>query len=136
MEKIKKLFNAGYLHNYKTILFISFSILVIFGILPSILKSDWTWFGRSGALLVIFGVYVVWIDYKGTIDKSLDTVLNGFDEYLKTLTPEQKKENLINCFKSQNIKYTEEEINKILPTAFLFGQPADEDPYSMNIKNL
>jgi uncharacterized membrane protein YgaE (UPF0421/DUF939 family) len=80
------------------------------------MNSDWAWVGRSGALLTIFGVYVIWLDYKGEIDKSLDTVLEGFEEYLKKITPEQEKESLINLFKNQNIKYTEEQLEKLLET--------------------
>lgn len=113
---MKKLFNVGQLHNYKIIIFVSITILFIFGIVPSLMNSDWAWVGRSGALLTIFGVYVIWLDYKGEIDKSLDTVLEGFEEYLKKITPEQEKESLINLFKNQNIKYTEEQLEKLLET--------------------
>lgn len=111
---MKKRFNMGQLHNYKTIIFISIIILFIFGVVPSIINSDWAWFGRSGALLVIFGVYVVWLDYKSQMDNDLDTVLGGFKEYLRELTPKEKKESWINLLESQNIKYTEEELERLL----------------------
>jgi hypothetical protein len=113
---MKKLFNVGQIHNYKIIIFVSITILFVFGVVPSIINSDWTWFGRSGALLVIFGVYVVWLDYKGEMDKNLDIVLKGFKEYLKKLTPEEERKNLNDQLKSLNIKYMEEELKKLLKT--------------------
>lgn len=113
---MKELFTIGQLHNYKIIIFVSITILFIFGVVPSVLNSDWTWFARSGALLVIFGVYVVWLDYKSQIDNDLETVLEGFNEYLKTITPEQDRESLINLSKSLNIKYTEEQLERLLET--------------------
>jgi len=39
------------------ILAISIIILIVFGILPSYWVNDWGWFSRSGALLVIYGIY-------------------------------------------------------------------------------
>jgi hypothetical protein len=113
---MKKLFNVGQLHNYKIIIFVSITILFIFGVVPSVINSDWAWFGRSGALLVIFGVYVVWLDYKSQVDKDLDTVLGGFEEYLKKLTLEQNRESWISLFESQSIKYTEEQLARLLET--------------------
>ena len=88
----------------------------IFGVVPSVLDSDWTWFARSGALLVIFCVYVIWLDYKNQVDNDLEIVLEGFYEYLQTITPEENKESLINLFESQNIKYTEEQLERLLET--------------------
>lgn len=64
MIKMKDLFNARHLHSYTKVFALSILILLIFGVIPSLLKSDWTWFGRSGVLLVLFGVYIVWLDTK------------------------------------------------------------------------
>ena len=113
---MKELLTVGQLHNYKIIIFVSITILFIFGVVPSVINSDWAWFGRSGALLVIFGVYVVWLDYKSQVDKDLDTVLGGFEEYLKKLTLEQNRESWISLFESQSIKYTEEQLARLLET--------------------
>lgn len=114
MIKMKDLFNARHLHSYPKVFALSILILLIFGVLPSLLKSDWTWFGRSGALLVLFGVYIVWLDYKGIIDDSLNSVLDGFRTYLDTLTTEQKRENIIKIFEEGKIQYTDIEIDKYL----------------------
>ena len=88
---MKELLTVGQLHKYKIIIFVSITILFIFGVVPSVLDSDWTWFARSGALLVIFCVYVIWLDYKNQVDNDLETVLEGFYEYLQTITPEENK---------------------------------------------
>ena len=53
----------------------SIIILISFGVLPSYWVCDWGWFSRSGALLVIYGIYIVWRDIKGDIH----TVLNQVD---------------------------------------------------------
>ena len=113
---MKELLTVGQLHKYKIIIFVSIAILFIFGVVPSVLDSDWTWFARSGALLVIFCVYVIWLDYKSQVDNDLETVLEGFYEYLQTITPEENKESLINLLKNQNIEYTEEQLVKLLNT--------------------
>jgi hypothetical protein len=76
LEKLKSI------SSYKTIVIISIFILLITGIVPSWLLSEWTWFARSGALLVVFGISIVWLDYKGSINKDLDTVFAGFQDYL------------------------------------------------------
>lgn len=56
-----------------------FSIFLLFftGILPSIYFADWFWFSRSGSLLVVYGVYIVWLDYQSGIDDGLTTVANA-----------------------------------------------------------
>ncbi len=79
MKIIKKLKS---INGYKTISSISIFILLVTGIIPSLILSEWGWFSRSGALLVIFGIFIVWLDYKGSIDKSLDNVFSGFKDYL------------------------------------------------------
>lgn len=56
--------------HYK-ILFISISILIIAGILPSIYNNDFIWFSKSGSLLVAYGIYIVWKDIKGKVDYAL-----------------------------------------------------------------
>jgi hypothetical protein len=56
------------------ILTISIVFVFIFGVLPSLWLSDWEWFSRSGSLLVIYGIYIVWLDYKGGINTDLDTI--------------------------------------------------------------
>jgi len=49
-------------------------IIIIFGIAPSLICSDWEWFSRSGSLLVIYGVYITWKDYKGKMNESFSRV--------------------------------------------------------------
>jgi ABC-type nickel/cobalt efflux system permease component RcnA len=56
---------------------------LVTGIIPSFISSDWIWFSRSGSLLAIFGIYMIWQDYQGQINNDLDTVLGGFSEHLK-----------------------------------------------------
>lgn len=56
------------------ILTISIVFVFIFGVLPSLWLSDWEWFSRSGSLLVIYGIYIVWLDYKGRINTDLNTI--------------------------------------------------------------
>ncbi|MCP1338052.1 hypothetical protein NJR55_00470 [Idiomarina sp. M1R2S28] len=46
-------------------------IVVFFGVLPSVFTCDWSWFSRSGSIIVVYGVYIVWLDYKGKIDSDL-----------------------------------------------------------------
>ena len=42
---------------------ISSLIIFLFGGLPSVLLNCWSWFGRSGALLVIYGVALAWYNF-------------------------------------------------------------------------
>ncbi len=79
MKKHKK-FKS--IQSYEIVLGIVALISFFLGVVPSIVLSDWTWFSRSGALLVIFGVYIVWLDYKGDVNKDLETLLSGFNQYL------------------------------------------------------
>ena len=55
-------------------LIVSILIVLLTGVFPSIYFSDWTWFSRSGALLISYGIYIVWLDYKGSIDEGLTKV--------------------------------------------------------------
>ncbi|MBP6058318.1 MAG: hypothetical protein KA524_07905 [Nitrosomonas sp.] len=55
-------------------LFNSILIVSLTGLLPSIYYSNWEWFSRSGALLIIYGVYIVWLDYQGGIDSALSKI--------------------------------------------------------------
>lgn len=59
------------------ILVISITILMVCGVLPSHLKSDWGWFSRSGALLVLYGIYIVWRDVKGNIHSALNHLVDA-----------------------------------------------------------
>lgn len=72
------------MHSYKTITLISILIILLGGIVPSLICSDWLWLSRSGALLVIFGIFIVWLDYKSSINNDLDTVFEGFQNYLES----------------------------------------------------
>jgi len=82
------------------ILTCSIIILILFGVLPSYCVSDWSWFSRSGALLVIYGIYIVWQDIKGGIHTALDKVNSATSqkfgdksEGLKDLVKGIQKEN-------------------------------------------
>ena len=68
IEKIKDI------DEHWKILTISIVLVFISGVLPSLWVCDWGWFSRSGALLVIYGIYIVWLDYKGKINTDLDTI--------------------------------------------------------------
>jgi hypothetical protein len=68
IEKIKDI------DKHWKILTISIVLVFISGVLPSLWVCDWEWFSRSGALLVIYGIYIVWLDYKGRINTDLDTI--------------------------------------------------------------
>jgi len=53
---------------------IALSIILVLGVLPSYVLHDWTWFSRSGSLLVVYGLYVVWIDIRGDVHGALEQV--------------------------------------------------------------
>ena len=72
------------IHSYRLIIIIAVMICLVVGIVPSFLLSDWAWFSRSGSLLVIFGICIVWLDYQGQINNDLDVVLTGFSDYLES----------------------------------------------------
>jgi hypothetical protein len=74
------------MHSYYAVLILSFLILASTGLVPSFIFNDWSWFSRSGALLVVFGLLVVWFDYQRSLNKDLDTLLSGFEEYLQKQT--------------------------------------------------
>jgi energy-coupling factor transporter transmembrane protein EcfT len=82
LEKLKSI------HRYKTIIGISIFILLLAGIIPSLISCDWVWFSRSGALLVIFGIFIIWLDYQSSIENDLNTVFDGFEKYLIDSTEE------------------------------------------------
>ena len=82
LEKLKNI------HKYETVVFISILISLLTGIIPSLILLDWSWFSRSGALLVIFGVYIVWLDYQSDVNNDLDIVLSGFNKHLTENTKE------------------------------------------------
>jgi energy-coupling factor transporter transmembrane protein EcfT len=77
IEKLKSI------HRYNTITYISIFILLVTGVIPSLILSEWGWFSRSGALLVIFGIFIVWLDYESAINEDLNTIFSGFKDYLK-----------------------------------------------------
>ena len=78
--------NLRSMHSYYAVLILSFLILASTGLVPSFIFNDWSWFSRSGALLVVFGLLVVWFDYQRSLNKDLDTLLSGFEEYLQKQT--------------------------------------------------
>ena len=79
------------IHKYGSVISISSLILLMAGITPSLLTSDWTWFSRSGALLVIFGIFIIWIDYQNSVNKDLDTIFLGFKKHLTENTKESSE---------------------------------------------
>jgi hypothetical protein len=71
------------INTYPKIILVSVCIIFFTGILPSIILNEWLWFSRSGSLLTIFGILIVWLDYKGDINNDLNLVFSGFQDYLK-----------------------------------------------------
>ncbi len=65
------------------VIFSSFFLIFITGVVPSIYFNCWEWFGRSGALLVCYGVIIAWQDYKGKIDKDIEQLKLIIDERFK-----------------------------------------------------
>jgi len=88
--KLKKIDYFKGIHKYQTVLIIAISISVFTGILPSIISSDWGWFSRSGAILVIFGLYIIWLDYESDLNDNLDILLSGFNKHLVENTEEDE----------------------------------------------
>lgn len=80
----------------------SILIVSLTGLLPSIYYSDWEWFSRSGALVIIYGVYIVWLDYQGGIDSALSKIEFAAKEKFGELTDELSK--TINQIKISNKK--------------------------------
>lgn len=76
------------IHNYGSVISAAFFMLLITGIIPSLLSSDWTWFSRSGALLVIYGIFIIWLDYQNSLHNDLETIFLGFKEHLAKNTYE------------------------------------------------
>ena len=83
------------IHRYGTVISVAVILSLVTGIIPSLILSDWLWFSRSGSLLAIFGVYLIWLDYQGQINNDLDTVLNGFYEYVEKTTKNESNRNEI-----------------------------------------
>ena len=82
---------------------ISIGCLLLLGIMPSIYFDKWHWFSRSGSLLVCYGVFIAWRNFKELPElmtlaskakeefkcdhehKFLDTHISGFEGYGKSL---------------------------------------------------
>ncbi|MBH0022513.1 hypothetical protein I6F40_19550 [Pseudoalteromonas sp. SWXJ133] len=91
------------IHKYGTVISISVILSLVTGIIPSFVVSDWLWFSRSGSLLAIFGIYLIWQDYQAQINNDLDTLLDGFSDHLEKNTKnestrDQIKEEVSNQF--------------------------------------
>jgi len=65
------------------LLLISVLVVGVFGIMPSLQCSDWSWFSRSGALLVIFGAYFAWADFLAEIKKTFEKERSKIDDETK-----------------------------------------------------
>ena len=83
------------IHRYGTVISISVILSLVTGIIPSFVSSDWLWFSRSGSLLAIFGIYLIWQDYQEQINKNLDTVLDGIYDHLEKTTKNETERNQI-----------------------------------------
>lgn len=97
------------INTYPKIILISIFIILFTGILPSVMQNEWLWFSRSGSLLTIFGIFIVWIDYKSDVKNDLNLVFSGFINYLKNQT--DLEGNQINDI-SNEIKDKFDEVNK------------------------
>ncbi|WP_462147142.1 hypothetical protein [Pseudoalteromonas gelatinilytica] len=75
------------------VIFFSLFLIFIGGIMPSIYFTDWGWFARSGALLVCFGVYIAWLDYKGKIDRDINKVKADLDPQIVKVFDEFNEKN-------------------------------------------
>jgi hypothetical protein len=73
MTFIEKLQNID---EHRKALYFSLFLVTVAGIFPSLYSNDWVWFSRSGSLLVVYGVYIVWLDYQGVIDNVLIKITN------------------------------------------------------------
>lgn len=76
MKLIKRLIDID--EHWKVII-LSLLLISVAGVLPSIHFSDWSWFARSGALLVCLGVCIAWLDYKGGIDRDIRKAKSTLD---------------------------------------------------------
>jgi hypothetical protein len=77
-------------------LYFSIFLLTLTGIFPSLYFADWVWFSRSGSLLVVYGVYIVWLDYQSGIDGGLTNVANAAKEKFS----EQQSQELLSTIES------------------------------------
>ncbi len=55
---------------------ISIAVLIVFGVASKVL-NDWTWFARSGSILVCIGVFTASYDIKGKMERN-----NAPDSYM------------------------------------------------------
>lgn len=83
------------IHSYGTVISIAVFLSLVTGIIPSLIFSDWLWFSRSGSLLAIFGVFLIWLDYQEKINNDLDSVLNGFYDYVEKTSKNESNRNQI-----------------------------------------
>lgn len=75
IEKVKNI------DGHWKVIICSLFLISVFGVLPSMYFIDWSWFARSGALLVCLGVYVAWLDYKGKIDRDISKIKSKLDAH-------------------------------------------------------
>lgn len=104
------------MHSYKTVIIISFLIVGIFGVIPSIYYCEWIWFSRSGSLLVIFAMFVIWQDYQGSIRNDLNILYDGFEEYLEKNSDIQNEKQSKRI--SKNIKNKFDEVDNLTKKRF------------------
>lgn len=90
------------IHKHSTVIIIAVAIALVVGVVPSFILCDWTWFSRSGALLTSFGIFLIWLDYKEQINSDLNTVLNGFSEYLEKTVENESDRNRTKKIVSEN----------------------------------
>jgi len=67
----------------KLILIISVLIILFVGVIPSLIVSDWQWFGRSGAILTAFGIFITFKDIVKTLSELSESISDKIDEELK-----------------------------------------------------
>lgn len=56
------MFQKLYPQNIITFYLIAVCIVVICGVIPSVISTDWGWFSRSGALLIVYGLFMIFSD--------------------------------------------------------------------------
>jgi hypothetical protein len=69
--------------NPKFILLLSLLLVGLAGVLPSLFCSDWAWFSRSGALLVIIGAFFTWAGFIAEIQSSFKNERAEINENIK-----------------------------------------------------
>lgn len=68
----------------KILLAIAALIILLTGMVPSIFTNDWTWFGRSGAILTAYGIVITYLDLQGFLAKSVEDISARIDKHLET----------------------------------------------------